>query len=226
MLANGKGYAEFHCRYHVQFKARHGSHWYPSYKASDLKPYLRVASAWIRRHRKELVVSIALDHLRALLESSGRVEPAQNLKRVSAKLRARIAFARLREAGVKPQRLLAIHIAVRALMEDDAGSHRTDEFRIVQVAKAAHRLASGTHRRWDYPLPDGTTTKIRMDVYPRSSGLVLRVIGDAIDIRCAVATVKAMDAVRVEKLERFGQHPSRLPGWRPLWARQREAASR
>jgi hypothetical protein len=31
-------------------------------------------------------------------------------------------------------------------------------------------------------------------------------------------------AIRQLKLERFGPHESRFPGWRPLWARQRDAA--
>jgi hypothetical protein len=44
MLSSGKGLAEGHCRYHVQFKARHGPHWYPTYKAAELKPYLTVAA--------------------------------------------------------------------------------------------------------------------------------------------------------------------------------------
>jgi hypothetical protein len=49
--STGKGLAEAHCRYHVQFRARHGSHWYPTYKAADLKPYLTVAAEWIEEHR-------------------------------------------------------------------------------------------------------------------------------------------------------------------------------
>src|SRR5271165_1736259 len=105
----GVGLAEMHCRYHVQFRARHGSHWHPTYKAADLKPYLIAAAEWIAERREELSVSYPLMGLRGLLEGSGRAEPAMDIKRQPAAFRARVAFARLREAGVKPERLLAIH---------------------------------------------------------------------------------------------------------------------
>jgi hypothetical protein len=155
MCSAGIGPAEFHCRYHVQFRARHGSHWHPTYEAAELKPYLAVATEWIEQHRADVWVAHTLIGLRGLLDGAGRVEPAQNIKRLPAASKARVAFARLREAAVKPERLLAIHLAVAALIEDDAGSHRINEFRLVQVAKPIHRLASGTHRRWDWPMDDG-----------------------------------------------------------------------
>jgi hypothetical protein len=72
-------------------------------------------------------------------------------------------------------------MAVSALIEDDAGSHRVTEYRIAQVAKAAHRLASGTDRHWDFPLDNGSTAPLAFHAYPRSSGRVLRVIGKAIE---------------------------------------------
>ena len=43
MLASGRGIAAFHCRRHVEHKARHGSHWCPTYRAADLKPYIKAA---------------------------------------------------------------------------------------------------------------------------------------------------------------------------------------
>jgi hypothetical protein len=57
------------------------------------------------------------------LDAAGRAEPAQDIKRLPAARKARVAFARLREAGVKPERTLAIHMAVAALIEDDYRSH-------------------------------------------------------------------------------------------------------
>jgi hypothetical protein len=42
-----------------------------------------------------------------------------------------------------------IVLAVSALIEEDPKSHRTKEFRTVQIAKAIHRLASGYHRVWE-----------------------------------------------------------------------------
>lgn len=151
MRSAGVGHAEMHCRYHVQFKARHGSHWHPTYKAADLRPYLTVAAQWIEEHREELSVAYSLKGLKGLLEGSGRAEPAQDIKRLPAEFKARVAFARLREAGIEPQRLLAIHMAVGALIEDDNGSHRVVEFRLVQTAKAVigslrERTGIGTFR--------------------------------------------------------------------------------
>jgi len=96
-----------HCRYHVQFKSRHGSHWHPTYKAVELKPYLTVAAEWIDERREELLVAYPLKGLRGLLEGSGQAERAQDIKRLPAASKARVAFARLREADIESERLLA-----------------------------------------------------------------------------------------------------------------------
>jgi hypothetical protein len=218
MAAAGVGLADTLCRYHVQYKARHGSPWCPSIKASELRPYLAAARAVIRQNANDPIMAMTLGALRGFLDASGRVEPAMNIKHRSAAFRARVAFARLREAGVQADRLLAIHMAVSAHIEDDAGSHREEEhYHLVQVAKAAHRLASGTHRRWEWP--GGGT--IVMHVYPKSSGLVLRVMGRALDDICSTVTPRLLQAVRDTKVATSGPHPSRLPGWRPHWARRR-----
>lgn len=226
MRAAGVGLAAMHCKYHVQFRARHGSYWCPTYKAADLKPYLATATQWINEHRTETSVAFALTALLGLLNAAGRPERAQDIKRRPAAFRARVAFARLREANVQPERLLAIHMAVSALIEDDAGSHRVKEFRIVQVAKCAHRLASGTHGRWNWPMSDGTTRPLAIHTYPKSSGRVLRIIGGELEEACAEVTQRDLEALRFLKLTRFGPHPSRLPGWKPLWVRKREAAAK
>ena len=36
----------------------------------------------------------------------------------------------------------------------------------------------------------------------------------------------ALEAVREARLAKFGPHESKLPGWRPRWARRREEALR
>jgi hypothetical protein len=155
MRAAGVGPATYLCRFHVQFRSRHGSPWHPTYKAADPKPYLLVATEWIDEHREELQVAYPLRGLKGLLEGSGPAEPAQDIKRLPAASKARVAFARLREAGIEPERPLAINMAVGALIEDDNGSHRVEEFRLVQTAKAVHRLASGNHGRFEWPMADG-----------------------------------------------------------------------
>ena len=210
--ASGQGLAEFYCPYHRQFKARHGSAWAPSYRATELGPYLKAASQWIRGHRMDGTVALTLQALAGLLDGAGPAEPAMNIKGLPASARARIAFARLRDANVKPERLLAIHLGMAALILDDRDSHRVEEFRLCQVAKAAHRLASGTHRRWELPLPDGRTTLFHLHVYPRSAGRVLRLMGAAIAEACVSVPDQAVETVRLLKRDSFGPHPSQLPG--------------
>jgi hypothetical protein len=226
MRSAGVGYAEMHCRYHVQFKARHGSHWHGTYKAAVLKPYLAVAAEWIEAHRGENAVDYALKGVRGLLDGAGWAEPAQDIKWRPPAFKARMAFARLREAGIKPERLLTIHMAVAALIEDDRGSHRVTEFRLVQTAKAAHRLASGTHKKWEWPTPDGGTRAILFHAYPRSSGITLRIIGKAIDEVCSAVTESALQDVIAMRRARFAPHPSHLSGWKPPWMERRAAAAR
>jgi hypothetical protein len=139
------------------------------------------------------------------------VDPATNLRGKPAKYRACVAFARLREAGVTPDRLMAIYLGVTALIEDDYGSHRTTEFRIVQAAKAAHRLASGTHRRWEMWNPRGNPVPVEMHAYPRSSGLVLRQIGRTLDNACRDVAASAVAEIVATKTAKAGHHPSHCP---------------
>jgi hypothetical protein len=221
MVAAGIGLADCHCQYHVQRRARHGSHWCPSIKATDLKPYLKAAHRWISEQRDAIAVAYPLIGLQGLMDGAGKAERAQDIKRLPAARRARIAFARLREAGIKPERLLAIHMAVAALIEDDRDSHRVPEYRTVQTAKAVHRLASGTHSRWDFPLANGSTAPLIIHNYPRSSGRVLRVIGHELDEICRDVTQDALDAVQGLRAEMFGPHPSQRPGWLPRHTRIR-----
>jgi hypothetical protein len=199
MRAAGNGLAAFHCKRCIERRARFGSYWAP-------------------------YIAHALMTLRAHLDGAGQSERAQDIKWKKAPARARIAFARLREANIEPERLLAIHMAVSALILDDNGSHRVPEYRIVQVAKAAHRLASGSHGGWTQRVTSATTRPIPLHVYPKSSGQVLRVMGKAIEECCELATERELQAVRDLKREWFGLHPSQLPGWKPLWMRKREAA--
>ncbi|TPQ50459.1 hypothetical protein C2U72_13320, partial [Prosthecomicrobium hirschii] len=181
MRAAGKGLAHFHCKRHVEHLARHGSLWHPTYPAADLKPYLKTAAAWIKANQNDPVVALAVHGIGLTFWMAGRSEIATRLRGMPPKRRAMIAIARVREAGIEPERILAIALATAALIEEDPGSHRSREFRIVQTAKAVHRLASGYHRTWDFPLRDGTTAPYTIHAYPRSTGRVLRHIGEAIE---------------------------------------------
>jgi hypothetical protein len=127
---------------------------------------------------------------------------------MSAKVRASIAFGRLRRKGIEPARLLAVHLAITTLIEEDPGSHRVKEFRLVQVAKAAHRLASGYHRVWPHQDQNGRNFRIELHAYARSTGQVLRLIGQAIEQRCEWATEKHLEGVLALKVKRYGSHPA------------------
>ncbi|UPT97684.1 hypothetical protein J4G48_0006130 [Bradyrhizobium barranii subsp. apii] len=60
----------------------------------------------------------------------------------------------------------------------------TKEFKRIQAAKIVHRLASGTHKRWE----GGPGGARELHVYPASRGQVLRHIGDdlerAVELLC------------------------------------------
>lgn len=208
MRAAARGLAQFHCRYHVEHKARHGSHWHPSYRAAELKPYLAAAAQWIGKRCDEHYVKSATTGLHGLLQLAGRAEIATRLRGLPPQERAKVALARLREAGIEPERLLAIHLAISALIVEDPGSHRVREFRIVQVAKAAHRLASGYHKSWDVPQRDGQTARIELHAYPRSSGRVLRHLGEMIERECELVADHHLADVLALKVKLFGQHPA------------------
>jgi len=206
--ASGKGLAHFHCRYHVQLKSRHGSFWHRTFRASELLPYRKEASRWLEGHQDVPAVGAALTDLEYLLAGSGKPEDANRLRGASAAGRARIAYARLCEAGIGGKRLLAIYLAVAALIEDDWESDRTREFRIVQAAKAIHRLASGTHKKWDIPAAHGRTVHFELHAYPRSSGLVLRKIGAKLEEACEPVSRLALSEIIALRTERHGEHPS------------------
>jgi hypothetical protein len=173
-----------------------------------LKPYLAAAISYIRpRLETDPQIKGAVARLAALLEQSP-YEIVTRLRGLPAKTRADIAFGRLRKRGIKPERLLAIHFAITGLIEEDPRSHRVKEFRLTQLAKAAHRLASGYHRVWPQQDQKGRILRIELHAYARSTGRVLRFIGQAIEERCEWATEKHLAGVLALKVKRYGRHPA------------------
>lgn len=209
MRAAGLGLAAYHCRRHVEHKARHGSHWHGTYSAAELKPYLAAATSYLRpRVNADKFISASLAAIGASLEQAGPVEIATRLKGMSAPKRAKIALARLRVAGIKPDRIVAIVLAVAALIEEDPKSHRTKEFRTVQISKAIHRLASGYHRVWEFEDYNGRKRRTELHAFPRSSGPVLRLIGRMLEQPCEWVVEKHLAAVIALKVKRYGRHPA------------------
>lgn len=108
------------------------------------------------------------------------------------------------------------------MIEDDAGSPRTKEFRNVQAAKAVHRLKSGFHYQAPMWNPLGPDLQVEIHAYPNSSGLVLRKIGETLEEAAVHVVSVAVPEIIAAKTQSHGPHPSHLPGWRPDWdTRQR-----
>jgi hypothetical protein len=169
----GNGHSPRYCKHHVEFHRRHGSYWFASLTADELKPHRRAAALWLQAHREDVRVRKATQAIASHISGSGQDVNAYSLREKSAKERARISFARLRNAGIPPDRILLRLIAVSACCDAKGIDRRQREYREVQYAKAVHRLASGTHKTTSgFPMPSK---------YPRSEGQVLRHMGAWLD---------------------------------------------
>jgi hypothetical protein len=188
----GRGLSRFLCRYHVQHKNRHGSLWKGTYSAPELKPYRQAAESYLKAHADAPEIVAALSALHDLQYWAGPVQRMVDVLTMKPKDKARAFFARLRANEVPPSRLLAIHLAVTAAVaEDPVGpGGEPDEYRLVQIAKAAHRTASGG---------DSGGVYYR---YARSTGLVLRHIGRALEEACAPVAAAHLAAILRLKAER------------------------
>jgi hypothetical protein len=174
--ASGTGLNRHYCRRHEDHFQRHGSYLKPSYSAAELAPYRKAAESWLVKHQSDPYVRHALLKVGRLL-ASGRPEEAFRLRGLSPEDRAAVAWGRLRKADVNPIRPLAAWLAVEMRFIDDRQPDRSPEFKHVQAAKVVHRMASGTHKRWEREGPDGRPKVVEMHKYPASRGRVLRHIG-------------------------------------------------
>ncbi len=207
LRASGKGLSRFWCKAHTEHFLRHGDVVHATYGAAERRPYEAACAVWIKQHRDRPLVADALRRLGALLETAGPAIPATELRGLKPAVRARAAVARLREASVKPERLIAIHLAISVLMREDPVSPDKREFRVVQVAKMAHRLASGFHRTWEFPLPDGRIVPYTLHKYARSTGRVLRYLGGRIERCCEHVAQDHLDELLAFKVATAGKHP-------------------
>lgn len=175
----GNGHSPRYCKHHVEFHRRHGSYWYSSLTASEVEPFRKAAASWLKAHHDDIRVRKALQTISSRLGGSGHEVNAYSLRDKTAKERARIAFARMREAEIPAERILLRVIAVSACCDAKGIDQRQREYRQVQYAKTVHRLASGTHRTTSgFPMPSK---------YPRSEGQVLRHMGEWLDDIVSVA---------------------------------------
>ncbi|MDA9539507.1 hypothetical protein ACM41_25750 [Bradyrhizobium sp. CCBAU 21362] len=185
MKAAREGLAPHHCRRCIEHRQRHGSLWRTSFKASELRPYITAATTYVGlRAANDKFIAAAIVDMGRALEDAGPVEIATRLKGLSATKRAKIGLARLRVEGVPPQRIVSIVLAVSALIKVDSTAPRAKEFRTVQICKAVHRLASGTHRVWIVEDHQGRKRRTEMHTFPKSTGRVLREMGRMLEQPC------------------------------------------
>jgi hypothetical protein len=197
------------CRKHVLHRQRHGSPWCPSPTASTLRPYVKAALSFIALHRNDPYVRAALVGLSGLMETAGPVVIATRLRGLPPAQRAKVALARLRESKVKPERLLAIALAVHGLInEAPQVVHRVKDWRIVAIAKTSHRLASGYHRVWEMADASGRIYRTELHAYPRSAGRVLHLLGAMIERECELVIDHYLSSVLALKVASYGPHPA------------------
>ena len=120
--------------------------------------------------------------VKALYRRAGPHIEAFRLRGLSPRQRAWAAWARLRKAEVDPLEPVAAWLALEMAISNDPQPVGPIEFKRVQAAKLVHRMASGTHKKWDQPIwSDGRTQRVELHVYPRSRGRVLRHIGEDLE---------------------------------------------
>jgi hypothetical protein len=143
------------------------------------------------------------------METAGPAVIATRLRGMPAPQRAKVAVARLRQARVKPEYLLAIVLAVHGLIEEAPQVvHRVKEWRIVAIAKRSHALASGYHRVWEITDSNGHPHRTELHVYPRSAGRVLRLLGAMLEAEAELVVDHHLSAVLALKVARYASHPA------------------
>jgi hypothetical protein len=175
------GLNRLYCRQHQEHHARHGSYTKKSYSAKQLDPYRKVALRWLNEHRSDPVVDRAVKAIHGLYRSAGKHVEAFRLRGLTPQERARAAWARLREANIDPMKVLAAWLAVEMIFLDDPQPELKQHFKWVQGAKVVHRLASGSHKRWEQLDRDGKVRVVELHKYPRSRGRVLVHLGQQLE---------------------------------------------
>jgi hypothetical protein len=179
--AAGKGLDRLYCRRHADHFERRGSYTNRSYTAAQLAPHRKAAERWLAEHRGDQQVELAVRAIERFYRDAGPHVEAFRLRGLSPKERANAAWARLREAKVDPLRPLAAWLTVELVIASDAQAERKQEFKHVQAAKLVHRMASGSHKRWERQRSDGTTAVQELHKYPHSRGHVLRQLGQRLE---------------------------------------------
>ncbi|RWP62575.1 hypothetical protein [Mesorhizobium sp.] len=171
------GLDTYFCRTHSDHYSRHGSPYKRSYTAKELAPYRNAAFAWLEANAEDRWVRNAVDRVETLYRVAGPHIEAFRLRGLSPEERAKAAWARLRKAKIDPRRVVAAWLAVEMAVAADPQADRRPEYKRVQTAKLVHRMASGTHKRWQ----SGPGGEQELHIYPRSRGRVLRHMGKDVE---------------------------------------------
>lgn len=183
-----------YCRKHADHYSRHGSPYKRSYSAADLKPHRKTVRAWLMAQSDDPFVRNAVQRIEGLYSRSGAHTEAFRLAGMCASERASKAWARLRESSVEPFKVIEAWLVVLLAIKNDPQPDESSEFRRVQAAKLVHRMASGSHRRWEREVPvspgsPATRKEVtELHKYPHSRGRVLRIMGEDIEEACALVS--------------------------------------
>jgi hypothetical protein len=180
----GEGLNRLYCRKHIEFHRRHGSYVKRSYGAGELRPYRQRAIKWLQDQHDDLVIRSASEGIRRLYRAAGTPVEAFRLAGMHPGDRAKATWALLRKREVDPLEVLAVWLAVGMRLRDDPQPDCHREYRYVQVAKLIHRMAGGTHKRWERDRPDGSVETTELHKHPVSRGQVLRLIGRQLATVC------------------------------------------
>lgn len=205
MAKAGTGLNRNYCRAHVEHFRRHGSYSKPSYTAAQLAPHRAAALAWLKANASLPAVASARDRVKTRMWAVGAPESAFRLRGMTPEARSRNVWALLGARQVEADQVLAVWLAVCMAHEADAQPERKLEYRHVQAAKILHRLAGGSHRRWEHKSDVGATSATELHKYPASKGNVLRYTGEAVR-EMAGGLEGHLPAIRV-----LAAYPHRLP---------------
>jgi hypothetical protein len=208
-LGDATGLSPRLCRAHVKHNQRHGSPHRKTWPAAELRPYIKSAELWLEQNANQSMVQRVIAEMKLLLETSGRPETAYGMLRADAERKAKVALARLRVAGIKPERLVAIVLATWTIAEDDAYERTMKEFRTVAIGKQAHRLSARWMPERAKAMPKGSLSRHVYEKFGESTGGVLRALGKAIDDAGNLLVDRAVPHILALKRTKFGPHPSR-----------------
>lgn len=196
-----KGLNRLYCRKHEDHYERHGSYTKRSYTSSQINPYRIAALKWLSQNPHDPTVQNAIKAMESTYKSAGRHIEAFRLNGLTPQERAKAAWARLREAAVDPRKPLAAWLAVEMMFLDDPQTEHKQEYKWVQAAKIVHRMASGSHKRWELVGADG---KLRVEVlhkYPRSRGRVLIHMGKRLERMAELIVSYHLPEIQIEVIK-------------------------